>query len=45
MLAGPVGVVPAGGWEAAALGAYGTVRRLVALAERQPWPLVAGTTV
>lgn len=39
VLAGPVGVVPAGGWETAALGAYGTVRRLVALAERQPWPL------
>ncbi|GLW54686.1 hypothetical protein Kpho01_26970 [Kitasatospora phosalacinea] len=39
VLAGPVGVVPTGGWSAAALGAFTTARRLVALAERLPRPL------
>ncbi|MFB7948961.1 hypothetical protein ACFC6L_29060, partial [Kitasatospora phosalacinea] len=41
VLAGPVGVVPACGWPAAALGAFTTARRLVALAEQLPRPLPA----
>ncbi|MFC8719599.1 hypothetical protein [Kitasatospora sp. NPDC057198] len=40
-LAGPVGVAPADGWDALALGAFATAARLVARAEQLPYPLAA----